>query len=546
MRRPLRQNPARRQTAIARQIPAPVGGWDTESPLAAMKPTRAVILDNWIPRAGYVEMRRGYVEQVTGTEEPVEALLAWRGDAQGDKLFACSGADIFDVTTAGPLGSAVYSTSGSAYSARYKHTNFANDAGAFLLACNGLTTPIRFDGSAFSTLSITASASSFTANDLADVMSHKRRLFWLQRGSLTVWYLGVNAIQGAASPLPLGGYFYKGGELVAQATWSLDGGQGLDDMAVFVTSEGQVAIFQGTDPSDASKWLLVGVFDLAKPIGTKPLIKWGGDLVVLTEDGVVPLSQALDKDRAQDDRVALTANIATAFSTAAMSYGANHGWCGFLYPGRGSLAIFNVPTVEGESADQYVQSIQTGAWCRFTGIPATCWELANGRPYFGSAAGVYQWDTGASDNGEPIVSDVKPAFNAFGNQQVRKNFTMIQALLKAPANLAPALEVLTDYQERVPTAVPTIITPGDIEAGDADAIRQDWTGATGAGYVAAPRMRIPLQGLGESDVLAVDATDLLEIESGTGDNLLTFPDLPLDVEIQCIGFGVVFQPGGVL
>jgi len=544
MRRPVRSNPSRGQTATARQIPAPVGGWDTESPLAAMKPSHAVIIDNWIPRAGYIEMRRGFVEQVTGFEEPVEALLAWRGDPMGDKLFACSGADIYDVTAAAPLGSAIYSVSGSTFSARYRHTNFANAAGASLIACNGVTTPVRYDGSAFSTLAI--SASGLTASDLSDVMSHKRRLFWLQRGSLTVWYLGVEAIQGAASPLPLGGYFYKGGSLVAQATWSLDGGQGMDDMAVFLTNEGQVAIFAGTNPSDAAEWKLVGVFDLAKPVGERPLIKWGGDLVVLTEDGVVPLSQALDKDRAHDDRVALTSKIATAFSRASKLYGDNFGWSGMLYPGRGSLAIFNVPKVEGGEADQYVQSIQTGGWCRFTGIPAICWEMANGYPYFGAAEGVYRWDVGASDNGEPIVSDVKPAFNAFGNQLRRKKFTMAQALLKAPANLAPALEILTDYQERIPTATPTIITPGDIDPDDVDAIRQDWTGAAAEGYVAAPRMRIRLQGLGESDVLAVDANDLLEIEPETGNNLLTYPDLPLDVEIQCIGFGVVFQQGGVL
>lgn len=546
MRQAVRSNPSRRQVATPRAVPAPVGGWDTESPLALMPAKNAVLLDNWIPRAGYIEMRRGYVEQVTGFAAPVESLIAWRGDAVGDQLFAASGADIYDVTAAGTLGSAVYSASGSTTSARWKHTNFANAAGAFALAANGVNTPIYYDGSAFSTLTITGSG--LTATKLSDVMVHKRRLFWLQGDSLTVWFLDVNAIQGAAGKLPLGGYFSKGGHLVAQATWSLDGGQGIDDLAVFVTSEGQVAVFQGLDPSDPDNWALVGIYDLARPLGDRPMIKWGSDLVVLTEDGVVPLSQALNKDRTEDDQVALTMKVATAFSKAARSYGANYGWSGTLYAGRGSLAIFNVPTSELTASQQYVQSIQTGAWCRFTGINAFCWELANDGIYFGSTEGVYRWDAGSTDNGETIVADVTPAFSDFGNRLVQKQFTMVKALLKAPAIVKPALEVLTDYQERVPTAVPTVVDPGDIDPNDADAIRDDWTGATGLGAVAAPRMRVSLLGNQDTDIIAVNAamTDILEIADSTGDHLLTRPNLPLDVEIQCVGFGVVFQAGGIL
>lgn len=545
MRQALRGNPSRRQVATPRAVPAPVGGWDTESPLALMPARNAVLLDNWIPRAGYIEMRRGFIQQVDGFG-PVESMIAWRGAAVGDQLFAATGADLYDVTDAGTVGSAVYSASGSTASARWKHTNFANAAGAFALAANGVNTPISYDGSAFSTLAITGSG--LVAEKLSDVMVHKRRLFWLEADSLNVWFLDVNAIQGAAGKLPLGSYFYKGGRLVAQATWSLDGGQGIDDLAVFVTSEGQVAVFQGLDPSDPDNWSLVGIYDLARPLGDRPMIKWGSDLVVLTQDGVVPLSQALNKDRTQDDDVALTMKIATAFSKAARLYGSNYGWSGTLYAGRGSLAIFNVPTAELSTADQYVQSIQTGAWCRFTGIPAICWESANDHIYFGAADGVYQWDTGATDNGETIVSDVTPAFSDFGNRLVQKQFTMVKALLKAPSAVRPALEVLTDYQERVPTAVPTVVEPGDVLSSDADEIRDDWTGATGLGAVAAPRMRIDLRGDPESDIIAADAsmTDLLEIESGTGDHLLTRPNLPLDVEVQCVGFGLVFQAGGVL
>jgi hypothetical protein len=289
MRRPVRANVARAQTASARSVPAPVGGLDTESPLANMPAQNAVILDNWIPRAGYVEIRRGFVQQVTGTSDPVETLVTYAGDPSGDQLFACAGADIFDVTSAGALASAVFTASGSTPSARWNWTNFANDAGRFVLLANGVHSPVKYNGSAWSAAAVTGTSGSITlvGTDLKLVMAHKRRIHYGEKDRLRVWFLDINAVQGAAGLLDLGPIFTKGGSLAGMGTWTLDGGSGPDDMAVYVTTEGQVAIYQGTDPSDANEWALVGVYDVAKPIGGRCLVRYGADLAILTEDGML-------------------------------------------------------------------------------------------------------------------------------------------------------------------------------------------------------------------------------------------------------------------
>lgn len=548
MRQALQRSTQAVKTAVNRSVPAPTGGWDTESPIAKMPAKNAVLLDNMIPRAADCVMRKGYMQQTSGFTDPVETLIAWRGDAAGDKLFACSGASIYDVTDSGALGSAVWTASASSFSARFKSTNFANDAGAFAIAVNGVNVPLRYTGTAFAELTITGSVGSITLDPtkLSDVMSHKRRLHFIEKDTLRVWFLETSAIQGAAGLLDLGPVFNKGGRLIAEGTWTLDGGQGPDDMAVYITTKGQVAIFQGLDPADADNWSLIGVYDLAEPIGDRCLIKWGSDLAIITRDGVVPLSQALNKDRAQDDLVALTAKVASAFSKSASSYGSLFGWSGLLYSASvaGSIAIVNVPTEEGASAVQYVQSMINGSWCRFTGLNAICWEVANGNLYFGAAEAVYQADTGSTDDGEIIVADVKPAFSNFG-YAANKQFTSIRPLMKAPAIIKPALEILTDYQERIPTAVPTVVEAGDISDEDSDAIRGDWTGATGLGYVGAPRMRIAIQGAADVDRLSYDGADLLLTETG-GDYLILRPSLPLEVDVELIGFDVMFIPGGAI
>lgn len=540
------QSRSRAQVAVARSLPAPVGGWDTQNAVAAMPKDHAVILDNWIPRGSSIEVRRGFIEQCTGTLAPVETLISYQGST--DKIFAAAAAKIIDVTTAGSLASASYA---SAASARWNYTNFANDAGRFAILTNGAQAPIKYDGSAFTANAITGTSGSITLApaDLKFVMSHKFRLHFAEKARLRVWFLDINAIAGAAKLLDLGPIFSLGGSFAGMGRLTLDGGQGPDDYAVYVTTKGQVALFQGLDPSDSTSWALVGVWKIPNPVGERSVIQYGADLLVLTESGVFALSSILRVPPEEQGAKAMSYLIGPTFASSSKSYGSNFGWQPILYSGRGGLTIINVPMAELDSSIQYVRSNQGGGWCRFTGIDAFCWGTANGMIYFGSTAGVYQWDIGASDNGEFIVPDVLPAFQDFGNRTRTKVFTMVRALLRCPAIIAPALQILTDYdQATLPTAIQTVVAPGDISPDDSSLIRDDWTGAAGDGYVGSPRMRFAVQSTDDEDRLAVtaDHTSLALIGPGGSDHILTRPNLPLDVEIQCVGFDVMFQVGGQL
>src|SRR5712671_4071579 len=80
-------------------IPVPTDGWDAISPLAEMDPKRAPILDNWIPRPGYVEVRGGYAPfSSTLTTSPVETLMVYRSPT-AEKLFAAASTVIYDVSS---------------------------------------------------------------------------------------------------------------------------------------------------------------------------------------------------------------------------------------------------------------------------------------------------------------------------------------------------------------------------------------------------------------------------------------------------------------
>jgi len=552
VRKAQRPNPVRQQTVQAGQIPAPIGGWDAQSPLAAMPLRNAVILDNWIPRAGFIEIRRGFVPQQTGTPGPVESLMAFRGGPSGDVLFAAAGGGLYDVTTQGaPLGAPVHS---GATSNRWNYTAFANAAGAWLIAVNGTDAPIGYNAGAWAALpAISGSSGSIVLDPtkLFAVSPHQGRLLFTEANSLHVWFPAAGAVGGVMQLLDLGSVFNKGGRLTGVATWSWQFGVTADEYAVFMTDQGQIALFSGIDPGNAADWTLTGVYDFGPPLGPKALVKYGADLILITTDGIIPLSQALKLDRAQDNSVALTAMIKDAFAQAVRAYGRNFGWQGLLYPGDttssdpnadgGSLGVFNIPVTSLGTSIQYVSNLSTGAWCRFTGIDAFCWETANGGIYFGAANGVYQWDVGASDDGQTITADVKSAFTAFGSPQT-KRFTMLRPLLNTSPLVQPALEMDVDYQESEPTAVPTVVDVG----ATTPRIRYDWTSVTGIGYVGAARMQVAIRDDPSVSDVAVDTSLTNVVAVDSGDTLATSPGLPYDVPCQLIGFDVMYQVGGQL
>ena len=82
----------------------PTEGWDAISPLAAMDPKRAPILDNWVPRTGWVELRQGYSPFSILTSTPVETIAVRRPAAGSEAMFAASGGTIWEVGAGSAVG----------------------------------------------------------------------------------------------------------------------------------------------------------------------------------------------------------------------------------------------------------------------------------------------------------------------------------------------------------------------------------------------------------------------------------------------------------
>lgn len=253
-------------------------------------------------------------------------------------------------------------------------------------------------------------------SDLTQVWLHKTRLFAVEKNSLSAWYLPAASIGGAASELPLGAIFKKGGTLMFGASWSLDSGAGLDDVCIFVTSNGEIAVYEGDDPSDANDWRLTGVYEVSRPLNKHSFFKAGGDLAILTEDGIIPVSEALRKDRAALQAVAISYPIEDAWKSAVANRSTDYPITPTLWQSQALLMI----GVSGAGGVAYVANARTGAWCRYTGWDVRCGAVANDSLYFGSNGGkVMRGQNGGADDGVAYTGRYVPKFTEAGARGVK-------------------------------------------------------------------------------------------------------------------------------
>jgi len=428
-----------RATSQSVSIPAPTGGWNARDPLASMPATDAVILDNWYPTQSDVRVRSGMTSWATGLAGRVETLMPY-SSTTASKMYAVAGGDVVDVTIAGAVGAAETTFTNS----RIQYEHFTTAAGNYLMCCNGVDAPQHYNGSAWATPSITSVTGG--ASTLVQPCSFKSRLFFVQVDSLSIWYLPVNSIAGTATEFNLGGVFQDGGYLMAMGNWTLDAGNGVDDHAVFVTSKGEVAVYSGTDPTSSNTWALVGVYRIGSPVGRRCLVKYAGDLLIICQDGVYPLSAALQSTRL-DQTQAITDKIRSAVSSATALYKSNFGWQVLPYPKENALLI-NVPASSSISY-QYVMNALTGSWCRFTGWDSACLCIFNDDLYYGGQNVVYRAWYGSNDDGNDISTDAKQAFSSFGAPSLVKHFKMVKPYIGTNSTFAPGIVLNVDYSDKV-------------------------------------------------------------------------------------------------
>jgi hypothetical protein len=432
-----------RKSARQETFPPPVGGLNARDPVPSVPITDALSLDNFIVEELGVVLRNGYDAHVTGIGNPIAALLPYVHPSDASKkLFAVADDSIYDVTTAGAVGAAVAT---GLDSPNVISCQFATAGSNYTYCVNGINNAFYYNGSSWVTPSITGVSS----DTFAHVNAHMKRLFFVEKDSSSVWYLGTLSISGAATEIDFGPLMRRGGHMLCMCTITKDSGDGGDDLAAFITSEGEVFLYQGTDPDNANTWVLVGIYNIPKPVGRSCFTKIGADVAVITSAGVIPLSQVLGLSSSGQFQAAVTDKISRLIWNDYRDYGTLNGWQIEQYPTR-QITIVNVPTEEGVSSRQYCVSTRTGMWSRWTDINTMCWCSFNSMFYFGGVDGtVYIYSNATySDNGNPIEARIQTAYSRF-NSPNQKLVNMVRPIVYSNENYEPSTTVLADYDTNI-------------------------------------------------------------------------------------------------
>ena len=357
-----------------------------------------------------------------------------------------------------------------------------------------------------------------STSTFSHVWLFKSRLFFIKKDSMTVYSLPVDSIGGAVTTLSLGGVMQKGGSLMFGASWSTDAGDGMDDTCVIVTTEGEVAVFQGTDPASAVDWHRVGNYDLPRPLHKDAHIKAGGNLLVATKIGVIPISSSISKDMA-------------AISLDAVSLPIEPTWIDYTVDRQGkwvfakwsekSRAIVGFPPDGNNIKACLGLNLQTGAWCRMTGWDIRCAVELDGELYFGTSTGkCYRAEAFGSDNGSTYQCLYVGAFEHLEGPTQEKVAHMTRATWRTSTAFNYKINYAFNYGY-TPASYPSVASDNitdfwDVGEWDSalwdgsgvQSISTEWRSVNGHGFVVAPVVQVTLGSTSVADVEFI-AADLL-------------------------------------
>lgn len=510
-------------TSIA--IPAPTGGWNARDALDLMEASDAIRMENIFPETTSVNLRRGFrihtPQSVAMGSGAVQTLHEYAPASGNRQLLAATNNKWWNCTTYNADGTDITNATAITVN-KWQCINFRASGTSYMIAVNGTDQPRLWDGTTMTDATYTDAGLSDDAN-LIHVTSHKGRVYLVEKDTTKVWYVETaGAATGAVDAFDVGTILKRGGYVQSTASWSRDGGNGTEDLFAIISSMGEVLLYSGSYPA-GTDWALVSRFLLPSPLGRRSAFQMDADLCIITQQGVIPMSQVLSGGDITQTYQRLTDKISNAFNAVARDYGSNFGWEACIYP-KGHMLVVNVPIVENSETNQYVMNLLTGAWCKFRGMTANCWALLNDSLYFAGTGGrVYQADYGTSDNSAAIPFKLKTAFNYCEDREHTKLFGMARPIVTGSEGMSFTFNVDVDFDNRVIDDTATIASTSTSEWDVAEWDVASW----GGGDDVVSRSWYSVNGLGRCLAFRLE---------GNAE----------DVALGIASFHVTFEPGGLL
>ena len=454
-----------RPTVKNTAVPASIGGVNALDPMVSMPPQDCIYCHNLMPSEYGMRLRKGYRQWSINLPSDVRTILPYdnqSGNNAKDRLFSICAEGIYDTTlfnTQTPTQ--VVNFANAVDDAGYGvYTSFTTDAAEQLIlyadAKNGLH---QYDGQAE-----TWTVPAITGADptkVAFVTQHKQRIWVVEQDAADGWYLPVDAIAGEALKFNFGSQFKHGGKLMGLWSWTVDGGDGVDDFLVAVSRAGDVLVYYGSDPSQ-SDWSLRGSYFIGElPQSRRIAVSYGAELYLLSTFGVISVRDLLNGVAASDPKVGPSAKIARFLRADVTANKDEYGWQLTVFPADGFLHIV-APIILGKTPRQYAMNLNTSAWGFWRDVRILGADTWRGEYYMGSEAGVTLQYYGTLDGvelndvekGEPIDFEVLTTFQPYGQHAEWIRCELIRAVGVVGGGTSINIDAVFDYNVN-----PDIIAP---------------------------------------------------------------------------------------
>jgi len=501
------------QAHEAYAFPAPTLGVDSRQAYANSNPQTAVTIHNCFARSYGLELRAGYTswgKMPDGVSAVTLMPYISHSGSTGSRLFAAaSDGKVYDVTVQDIVTPAVdvATIPGQVNNGEAHWLNFVTEGGNYLV--------MIFPGGGYWTYGETAGfvqhIEGTAAGDIEGVdpdtfvyaFAWENRLWFVEGKTAKAWFLPVKTLAGKASMFDFGSMFTRGGELSIGASWTVDGGGdggGMADSLVLISSEGDVLIYGGEDPTDATKFHINGRWFVGRvPVGRRYITRFGANMAVLSERGLLLMSEVLRGD-GDDPQKAAASRINQILQPIIRSSMTSRFWELKVLPDVNALVI-NVPTTA--TANDYIWAFDLTAFgaSQMVNFPFTNIEVYQGRSYACDELGnVWQLWSGDSDgsigtaDGADLQGFVQTAFVPLNEAIKWKRFIMGRCGFRASSAPAVTLRLNSDWSFDPPglTPVYTVESQSLWDAAVWDVgvwggnlrTYKAWTGISGMGHYA--------------------------------------------------------------
>lgn len=457
-------------------IPAPQKGINAVDGLISMDAQESIYQYNLIPSQYGVRVRTGYKQHATNVGTVgIRTLVPFTGStSSADRLFAMTQDGIYNVSTSGSSYSAAntFGTTG-ATSGYGIWTSYTTTAGHFSLYCDELNGYYVYTESAgtWAKIVMGGGGTEISGTDPVNFVSatiFKSRVWFIKKNSAKAYYLAAGSIFGAATEFNFGNKFKHGGTLVQLINWTVDGGEGIDDYLIAISSAGDVVVYKGNDPASATDFIQHGSWFIGSPpAGRRIAGSFGGEVYILSTYGLLPMSKLISGTLIQQNDIYLTKKITPLINEQMILSQAVLGWEVKLIPSE-QLMLISIPDRTGFDPIQFVQSLNTEGWAIYQNMPYYTGEVWNSVFYFSSGTTVYTHE-GDKDNvnlaetsSDNIEWSALQTFNDFGEPGIYHRAQFVRPVFLAQQPPAYAVDVRYDYN--IDTALPTP-NPGVFSSG---------------------------------------------------------------------------------